>query len=82
MKQNFFMTYTAGTQGLRGVFRSRSLSLRHRDYCRFAYFLCVAHFRKVSNIVKVGSGRNGRPVIAGHGYMAAYYQGSDFYVAR
>lgn len=30
---------------------------------RFAYFLTVVHFRKLRNNIKVGSGRNGHPVI-------------------
>ncbi|MEE2283910.1 hypothetical protein PRA30_25455, partial [Klebsiella pneumoniae] len=30
---------------------------------RFAYSLTVVHFRKLRNNIKVGSGRNGHPVI-------------------
>ncbi len=33
-----------------------------RKQC-FAYFLTVVHFRKLPNNIKVGSGRNGHPVI-------------------
>ncbi|PXH34845.1 hypothetical protein DMQ64_27360 [Klebsiella pneumoniae] len=33
-----------------------------RKQC-FAYFLTVVHFRKLRNNIKVGSGRNGHPVI-------------------
>lgn len=33
-----------------------------RKQC-FAYFLTVVHFRKMRNNIKVGSGRNGHPVI-------------------
>lgn len=33
-----------------------------RKQC-FAYFLTVVHFRKLRNNIKVGSGRNGYPVI-------------------
>lgn len=30
---------------------------------RYGYFVCVVHFRKLRKARKVGSGRNGRPVI-------------------
>ncbi|MFG0901297.1 hypothetical protein ACF8R8_14610 [Enterobacter cloacae complex sp. FYR_6] len=40
--------------------RDRPLTTGKR---RFAYFLTVIHFRKLSKARKVGSDRNGRPVI-------------------
>lgn len=43
-------------------------------YCRFAYSVCVVHFRKVVNRQKIGSPRNGHPVIYLRGYMDAYYK--------
>lgn len=43
-------------------------------YCRFAYSLTVVHFRKVVLSKKIGSARNGHPVIYLSGYVAAYYQ--------
>ena len=36
---------------------------RRGRYCRFAYFVCVVHFRKLLNTQKFGSHRNGHPVI-------------------
>ncbi len=41
---------------------------------RFAYSPAVVHFRKVQIWHKVGSDRNGHPVIYRSGYMATYYQ--------
>ncbi|MCJ3756943.1 hypothetical protein LNX87_26890, partial [Klebsiella pneumoniae] len=40
--------------------RDRPLTTGKR---RFAYSLTVVHFRKLRKARKVGSGRNGRPVI-------------------
>ncbi len=38
------------------------------------YFMCVVHFRKVVIRQKIGSNRNGYPVIYRRGYMPDYYQ--------
>lgn len=51
----------------------RDPSCRGR-YCRFAYSLTVLHFRKVVICQKIGSDRNGHPVIYQRGYISAYYQ--------
>jgi hypothetical protein len=48
---------------------------------RYDYFVAVVHFRKVSKSAKVGSHRNGHPVISWRGYIPAYYQVRDFYVS-
>jgi len=67
------MTYISGTQGLRGVLRARAPPLRHRDLCCIIYSLTVVRFRKTFNKQKIGSHRNGHPVISKRGYMDAYY---------
>ena len=37
-------------------------------YCRFAYSVCVVHFRKVVISQKIGSAGNGHPVITTKNY--------------
>ncbi|WP_312424697.1 hypothetical protein [Kosakonia cowanii] len=71
------MSYTPVAQGLRGVLRARTLPLRHRDLCRIVYSVRVLPFRKSRNSQKIGSHRNGHPVIYLCGYVAAYYQVGD-----
>lgn len=51
--------------------------MRRGKYCRFAYSLTVVHFRKVVIRQKIGSSRNGLPVIYRRVYMTAYYRISD-----
>lgn len=45
----------------------------HTGKRRFAYSVCVVHFRKIVIRQKVGSHRNGHPVIYRRVYMTAYY---------
>jgi hypothetical protein len=45
------------------VFTPFPVTRRGGRYCRFAYFVCVVHFRKLLNTQKIGSHRNGHPVI-------------------
>lgn len=40
---------------------------------QYDYSLCMVYFRKIVNKIKIGSDRNGHPVIYQSGYMAAYY---------
>lgn len=49
---------------------------------RFAYFLTLVHFRKVDIRKKIGSDRNGHPVIKWHGCMAACYLKGDYSICE
>ncbi|EPO1792463.1 hypothetical protein [Cronobacter sakazakii] len=45
---------------------------------RYDYSSCVVHFRKTVNKKKIGSSRNGLPVIYRRVYMSAYYHHDNY----
>jgi hypothetical protein len=63
VKRILFAPYTTDVAGFGGLSHVRSWLLPGRDNGRFAYSVCVVHFRKVRICQKIGSAGNGHPVI-------------------